>query len=156
MRPIMNWKQVEISFAKQFGCKLLEDRETQNKDIDAISKAGNTISIKHHVTGAKTGNVAFEWYLVNPLNKHKIKGNFLYCEADFHADLIAGVWYVFKHSELFDWMQANKHKYRYLTLSTHAQSGNADWGAKKYTSSEFSLVPIKDIAHLAVHTAKAQ
>lgn len=148
----MNWKQVEQSFAQQFNCTLLQDKAYQNRDIDAISnKNGKTISIKAHPSAAKTGNLAFEYELINPTNNHSIKGNFVYCEADYHADLIDGVWYVFETKVLKEWMETNKHKYRYIGLSSKAQAGNANWSVGKYTQSKFYLVPLKDLLDICTY-----
>lgn len=152
----MKWQDVEKAFAKQFSAKLVSDKYYQNQDIDAISKRGKTVSIKHHPTGNRTGNVAFEYYLVNPTNGDKINGNFLYCKAEIHADLIGGKWYIFEHEKLFEWVCSNKHRYQKRTLSSKAIAGNANWGAKKYRDSEFYLIPIKDLEHLATYVVEAK
>lgn len=152
----MNWKQVEQSFARQFKCTLLHDKAYQNKDIDAISSKGNTISIKHHVSATRTGNLAFEYELIDPINNKSIAGNFVYCQADLHADLIGDTWYVFDAKELKEWVDANKHKYRYISLSNKASAENSNWGRGVFTQSKFYLIPLKDIEQLAKHKVKMQ
>lgn len=146
----------EKAFAKQFKATLTDDWELQCKDIDAISAKGSTISIKHHITGARTGNLAFEYNLVDPRGMTRVAGNFLYCEAEYHADLIGDVWYIFKHKELFDWVDSNKSKYRLLSLSMDKQEDNKSWGNGIHIRNEFYLIPIKDIEFLASYKVKAK
>lgn len=149
-----NWKSIEQQFATKFNAKLLHTKYYQNKDIDAISKNGNTVSIKAHWAAKHTGCIAFELELIDPDTGQSIDGNIKYCKADLHADYVDGVWRLFKAEELKEFVLGNTDNYPITYTKGKTEEGNRNWGAGKFRRSKLLIIPIEDLEHLVFWRSK--
>lgn len=111
-----------------------------SKDIDLILEDNVGIEVKWDQLIATTGNMFIE--TVSDIESNK-DGWYKFCEADFlfYGDAENKLYYVFRFSELKQWVEAHKEEYKVATAADYSRDG-----IKKY--SKGYLVPVESVKHL--------
>lgn len=111
-----------------------------SKDVDLILEDNIDIEVKWDQLIATTGNMFIE--TVSNIESNK-DGWYKFCEADFlfYGDAENKLYYVFRFSELKEWVEAHKEEYKVATAADYGRDG-----IKKY--SKGYLVPVESVKHL--------
>lgn len=145
-------KKAENIFRDRFNCKLVDDKNLQFKDIDAILNVkgtDRTVSIKNQETAAKTGNYSFEYLLENTQHGDKIDGNFVTCKADIYTILCNGVWYFWRTRDIHKFIRENEATLKKTRTKEMTEYKNRCQG-RYYDRGWNYLVPRKELESIAI------
>lgn len=128
---------------RKLGYKVTDVSNNPNywkKDIDLIIEDKLGVEVKWDQLIASTGNMFIE--TVSDTEKNK-DGWFIFCKADllFYGDAANKLYYVFRFSELKQWIEEHKEVYKVATAPDYGKDG-----VKKY--SKGYLVPVESVKHL--------
>lgn len=130
----------------QFGGKLLSDKASQYKDIDALlqSKSGAmvTVSVKDQLRGTKKGfsSVQLELTTINTRTGAKLKGCFLKNESQYYFWRIwtaeyGDTWAIVESAKLRAWVKENYSTLRKWSTKPETEAKNRSYG-RTYDRSE--------------------
>lgn len=149
----MQGLKAEHEFAKQFNATLIHDLDLQYKDIDAEvynkRKEAFSVSIKHQAIAEKTRNFSFEFELEDTRTSDTRAGNFEVCEAFYYAIKAMNKWFIFKTSDVDEYIEKHKKTLRVVKTSAWLEEDNRRKG-RKYDRAWSYLVPVCELEKLAV------
>lgn len=134
--------KAEKAFLNQFGGEFITDLKVQKLDIDVILD-GKSISVKHHLSSKRWGNIAFELSLSKSTDPSDTKdGNYVTCQADTYAHLCwkdeMWQWWLVDVAEVKPFVgMGEKHVVKSLSL------GKSNNGSTGYNCSQVIIVPVK-------------